>query len=332
MNATFHAQWTTEFCKELIDIALSPYHRKHPNKHRCSSRTTWTKLNILLVGEEYGNPENGHKGNEEQRVDIHSLTKMIRALYQEQVQKVQVQRQQEQQPAEAREHAEDEDTHIMMKIECLAYPCTAKQAPASNTKKTNGSTSTTFSRKANKMALFHSKMSTKLGSIVLDGGLGLFVQCPPTITTSNTWKDSQMLQYMHDITKLLHSTILPHMMFRNSGAVLHLNSVWVKSTKAEEEEFVADCQCKKKNTKATAIIRILYNSVQAFQNQLIRSIYYEYRTHGIDCLSMQYDMTCNDTERGETDSDEQRFEVSPREILHQSLLLFGKQAEAKVVS
>jgi len=58
INATFDPEFMLEFCQELIDIGLSPY--RSPTKKASSwsySRTmttSWTKLNILLIGEADG--------------------------------------------------------------------------------------------------------------------------------------------------------------------------------------------------------------------------------------------------------------------------------------
>jgi len=122
--------------------------------------------------------------------------------------------------------------------------------------------------------------SQQLGRMLLEGGLGLFVLCPPPASDDNA------LDYTRCMTQQLHSKILPHMMFRNSGAIMHLNVV-------EPKESPIVCQ-----------------AAQAFFNQLIRSMYYEYRVHGIDCFSV-------------TPQPHQ----SAKKMLHKSLILLGKQAE-----
>ncbi len=130
------------------------------------------------------------------------------------------------------------------------------------------------------------------------------------------------------------------MLFRNSGAVLHLNSQW----EATNVNFSRNHDTQKSNATTdddpnpdildNTIIQILYNSAQAYFNQLIRSIHYEYKTHGIDCLSVHYQEESYALLEGQT-NDESRGEnccLSPRNILHQSLMMFGKRAEVVVVS
>merc|ERR1719245_1839335 len=75
----------------------------------------------------------------------------------------------------------------------------------------------------------------------------------------------QMLAINNNGTTLLTHTVLPYMMKRKSGAILNVSSG----------------SCK----HATPLLSI-YSATKAFGNQLTRSMYYEYKEHGIDCLSI----------------------------------------------
>jgi hypothetical protein len=83
------------------------------------------------------------------------------------------------------------------------------------------------------------------------------------------------------------------------------------------------------------IRQILFNSAQSFLNQLVRSIHYEYKSHGIYCLSVHYEDLPNYSEGQTTEEDSEKVEassISPRDILTQSLKMFGKRAEVVVIS
>ena len=102
-------------------------------------------------------------------------------------------------------------------------------------------------------------------------------------SSNEAWQQVNLLLYIHNTTNMLHPAILPHMLFHNIGAILHLNRRWNATLCGK-----ADNGGRKNSTynvnSATNVLpehfrtamapmkQILFDSVQAFQNQLIRSI------------------------------------------------------------
>lgn len=354
INATFDPDFMLEFCKELIDIGLSPY--RSPTKKASSSSysrtigTSRTKLNIMLIGEADGKEEtpsyeheedtsSKEKGSKEMDHGIRILTDKVTSYCREQLRLL---RSIEGNAVPSVGEYDDED---IIRIEYVSYPYYCYKEAITVMSSEIPCRSTDFSPQN----MFQSIIHTALGQIVVEGGVGLSVICPPSKASTSSRSMSRslakgtphrMLQYVHEVTKLLHSTILPHMLFRNSGAVLHLNSQW-ESTNVN---FSKNHNTQKSNATMdddttpdildNTIIQILYKSAQAYLNQLIRSIHYEYKTHGIDCLSVHYQEESYLLLEGQT-NDESKGKscfLSPRSILHQSLMMFGKRAEVVVVS
>jgi len=343
-NATFNVPWIVEFCNEIINIAFSPYRaqrQQQSNTNLSSSRrrsvTSRTKLNIMLVGEQHKKKcDSGKNGSSKdtQRNDIRGLVDIVTKRYREQLQLIRM--------TQNKEYQLDGEDEVMT-IEYVEYPCycdETKESPSA----------TKVAAPSRFYDTFHNAMDTALGRIVLDGGLGLVVLCPPTMTSiaasSNeacsheSWQQVKLLRYIHDTTKMLHSAILPHMLFRNSGAILHLNSRWSTTLCGKADNGGCKNTTNSVNSETNvlpehfrssiAMKQILFNSVQAFQNQLIRSIHYEYKTQGIDCLSVQYDDI--PIALGKCERRDNNDLNHPGDILHQSIMMFGKRAEASLTS
>jgi hypothetical protein len=364
INATFDPEFMLEFCQELIDIGLSPY--RSPTKKASSwsySRTmttSWTKLNILLIGEADGKEdtlsyENGEdrscreNGSKQMDRGIRVLTDRVTLYCRQQLRLL---RSEEGDIDSSAGEYDDED---IIRIEYVSYPYYCYEEAIAVMSSEVPCRATDFSPQNMLYNIIH----TALGQIVVEGGVGLSVICPPSkasssISMNSTSKSSRekMLQYVHDVTKLLHSTILPHMLFRNSGAILHLNSqchstnvnpsttcfrsndtTMHRSTNHVTQKLNATTDNTAQGILDKTFIEILYNSAQAYLNQLLRSIHYEYKTHGIDCLSVHYQEESLLLE-GQTndESKEKSCCPSPRDILHQSFMMIGKRAEVVVVS
>jgi len=353
-NATFNVPWIVEFCSEIIIIAFSPYRAQQQQQSstnlsfsRRRSATSRTKLNIMLVGEQhkyvYDCTKNG-SSEDTPLIDIRGLANIVTKRYREQLQLIRM--------TQKKEYQLDEDDEVM-RIDYVECPCYCNETKESSLTTKVAAPSTFYDT-------FHNAIDTALGRIVIDGRLGLVVLCPPTMTTSiaactnnecsnRAWQQVKLLHYIHDTTKMLHSAILPHMLFRNSGAILHLNSRW--STTLCRKADTGGCKNTTNNVNSEknvlpehfrssiAMKQILFNSVQAFQNQLIRSIHYECKTQGIDCLSVQYDdipIDMGECERRNNNGLSQDVEstraVNPGDVLHQSIMVFGKRAEALLTS
>jgi 17beta-estradiol 17-dehydrogenase / very-long-chain 3-oxoacyl-CoA reductase len=74
-----------------------------------------------------------------------------------------------------------------------------------------------------------------------------------------------MLRVNNNGTIMMSRALLPHMMRRKSGAIITVSS--------------ASC------THPTPLLSC-YSATKGFGNQLTRSMHYEYKEHGIDCLSI----------------------------------------------
>jgi len=322
--------------------------------------TSWTKLNILLIGEADGKEdtlsyENGEdrscreNGSKQMDRGIRVLTDRVTSYCRQQLRLL---RSEEGDIDSSAGEYDDED---IIRIEYVSYPYYCYEEAIAVMSSEVPCRATDFSPQNMLYNIIH----TALGQIVVEGGVGLSVICPPSkasssISMNSTSKSSRekMLQYVHDVTKLLHSTILPHMLFRNSGAILHLNSqchstnvnpsttcfrsndtTMHRSTNHVTQKLNATTDNTAQGILDKTFIEILYNSAQAYLNQLLRSIHYEYKTHGIDCLSVHYQEESLLLE-GQTndESKEKSCCPSPRDILHQSFMMIGKRAEVVVVS
>jgi len=119
---------------------------------------------------------------------------------------------------------------------------------------------------------FHSALRGTLETLTENGGVGMLLNCvgvsnsTPGLTHDTPKEDVlQMLAINNNGTTLMMQSVLPFMMKRKSGAVITVSS--------------GSC------THPTPLLSI-YSATKAFGNQLTRSMYYEYKEHGIDCLSI----------------------------------------------
>jgi 17beta-estradiol 17-dehydrogenase / very-long-chain 3-oxoacyl-CoA reductase len=114
----------------------------------------------------------------------------------------------------------------------------------------------------------------------------------------------QMLKVNNAGTIMMSRAILPHMMARKSGAIICISS--------------ASC------THPTPMLSC-YSATKAFGNQLTRSMHYEYKEFGIDCLSLTpYYFVSNMFRRGRATY----LAPFPQAIIDAALPLLGYQAEA----
>jgi len=119
---------------------------------------------------------------------------------------------------------------------------------------------------------FRTKLDVKLGDLTSRGGVGVLINSvgianviPANVHEMNQEEIRQMMYINNDGTMLMMMAVVPHMMFRKTGAVISISS--------------GSC------THPSGLLSV-YSATKAFGNQLTRSMYYEYKEHGIDFLSI----------------------------------------------
>ena len=122
------------------------------------------------------------------------------------------------------------------------------------------------------VAKFRSTLDEKLGDLTSRGGVGVLINSvgvandiPTHVHEMDPEDVRQMLYINNDGTMLMMTSVVPHMMFRKSGAIITISS--------------ASC------THPAGLLTV-YSATKAFGHQLARSMYYEYKEHGIDSLSI----------------------------------------------
>ena len=119
---------------------------------------------------------------------------------------------------------------------------------------------------------FRATLDTKLGDLTSRGGVGVLINSvgvandvPEMVHKMDKEDVRQMLYINNDGTMLMMQAVVPHMMFRKSGAIITISS--------------ASC------THPAGLLTV-YSATKAFGHQLARSMYYEYKEYGIDSLSI----------------------------------------------
>jgi len=119
---------------------------------------------------------------------------------------------------------------------------------------------------------FRTKLDVKLGDLTSRGGVGVLINSvgvandmPSNVHAMDPEDVRQMLYINNDGTMLMMMAVVPHMMHRKTGAVISISS--------------ASC------THPAGLLSV-YSATKAFGHQLTRSMYYEYKEHGIDFLSI----------------------------------------------
>ena len=119
---------------------------------------------------------------------------------------------------------------------------------------------------------FRATLDEKLGDLTSRGGVGVLINSvgvandlPQHVHEMDPEDVRQMLYINNDGTMLMMMAVVPHMMFRKSGAIITISS--------------ASC------THPAGLLTV-YSATKAFGHQLARSMYYEYKEHGIDSLSI----------------------------------------------
>jgi len=162
---------------------------------------------------------------------------------------------------------EQQQGNFTYKVEYLRYP-SSSESPSSEP----------FSFHTPSSTAFRAKLDAKLGQLLLDGGVALFVLCPPSDTMCSQkvlcdeFRCKHVLRYIHDTTVLLKQTMVPTLMFRNSGAIVQLGLPLLPTASSSiDHDKMNVC---------------VYNAAQGYLTQLMRNMHYEYASYGIDCLSL----------------------------------------------
>lgn len=120
---------------------------------------------------------------------------------------------------------------------------------------------------------FLSSLTSKLTEISKDGGIGMLINSvglandlPTVVHELDPENVRQMLYVNNDGTMMMTQAVLPFMVDRRSGAIIIVSSA---SGRAH----------------ATPMLSV-YSATKAFGNQLARSMFYEYKGYGIDCLGI----------------------------------------------
>lgn len=119
---------------------------------------------------------------------------------------------------------------------------------------------------------FDDRLRAKLKELHADGGIGMLCNCVGVVNGLPTLAHEcdpeevrRILCVNNDGTVSMTRAVLPYMMERKSGAVVTISS--------------GSCR------HATPLVS-LYSATKAFGHQFTRSLHYEYKEYGIDCISV----------------------------------------------
>jgi len=125
----------------------------------------------------------------------------------------------------------------------------------------------------NSVRIFEKTLHSNLKKYSSDGGIGVLVNAvgmsndiPARLHETDKESIRQMLYINNNGTALMTHSVLPHMVERKSGAIIVVSSGSGRN-------------------HATPMLAT-YSATKAFGSQLARSMFYEYKEHGIDCLSI----------------------------------------------
>lgn len=127
--------------------------------------------------------------------------------------------------------------------------------------------------KEKSVALFKSTLNAKLMEKSKDGGIGMLINSvglandlPTVVHELDEEAVKNMLYVNNDGTMMMTRAVLPLMVERQSGAIIIVSSA---SGRAHPTPMLS-----------------VYSATKSFGNQLGRSMFYEYKEQGIDCLSI----------------------------------------------
>lgn len=119
---------------------------------------------------------------------------------------------------------------------------------------------------------FTAALNSKLAELDKQGGIGMLCNCvgvvnslPSLMHEIDAEEMRQILCVNNDGTVLMSKSVLPFMMSKKSGAIITVSS--------------GSCR------HPTPLVS-LYSATKAFGHQLTRSMHYEYKEYGIDCISV----------------------------------------------
>ena len=119
---------------------------------------------------------------------------------------------------------------------------------------------------------FTTELDLKLGELDKNGGVGMLCNCvgvvnglPSLVHETDAEEVRQILCVNNDGTVLMSRAVLPYMMGKRSGAIITVSS--------------GSCR------HPTPLVS-LYSATKAFGHQFTRSMHYEYKEFGIDCISV----------------------------------------------
>jgi len=158
---------------------------------------------------------------------------------------------------------------------------------------------------------FTSSLKSKLEELDNDGGVGMLCNCvgvvnslPSLLHETDPEEIRQILCVNNDGTVLMSTAVLPFMMKKKSGAIITVSS--------------GSCR------HATPLVS-LYSATKAFGHQLTRSMHYEYKEYGIDCICVTpYYFISNLYKRKKATY----MAPFPETIVNATLPLLGYRAEA----
>lgn len=119
---------------------------------------------------------------------------------------------------------------------------------------------------------FNDSLKSKLKEIDDDGGIGMLCNCvgvvnslPSLVHECDPEEVRQILCVNNDGTVMMTRAVLPFMMGKRSGAIITISS--------------GSCR------HPTPLVSI-YSATKSFGHQFTRSLHYEYKEYGIDCISV----------------------------------------------
>jgi len=174
----------------------------------------------------------------------------------------------------------------------------------------------------------HTILEPQLGRMTLDGGIGMLIFQYPSIpyilpaTNHSSSNSSNSTVTRHEEYVHILRMILNHMIFRKSGAIVSIISSSVSEEAVNNNSNSNNHHTvRRQHTNHILQDPFIKTSIdkasEAFMIQLIRSLHYEYREYGIDCIVIH---------DSEEDTQKRKKEIMNR-FIKMSLQLLGCEAE-----